>query len=70
MRKEEKEMKGRKISREDLEKQGFQCLFPFSENRLVFGKDTERGKPRLRIIWNSKTQIIEHVNRYPALPIK
>jgi hypothetical protein len=69
MTKREK-MKGKKISRGELEAQGWSYLFDFSELRLFFGKDTERGKPRYRIVWNSETEAIEHETRYPALPIK
>ena len=66
----EEGMKGKKISREELEAQGWKRLFGFSGGRLFFGKDTERGKLRHRIIWNSETEVIEHDARYPALPIK
>jgi len=63
-------MKGKKISREELEAQDWKLLFKWTDDLLWFGKDQGAGEPRPRIVWNKSTQVVDFDTKFPALSIK
>ncbi|MBZ9572270.1 hypothetical protein KJA15_02995 [Patescibacteria group bacterium] len=52
-KKEGNKTKGKKISRKELEEQGWEYVFVYGEDLWVFKKGNKR------IMWNFKTQIVE-----------
>ena len=61
-------MKGKKLTEEELKKQGWKSLQPWGINDEIWGKEVERGKSRPRILWNRTTKEVRVTGKFPALP--